>query len=117
MNSKISTETKPKLNLLFDTTYHTRESKCQNLGDIYRIVKDEDYPKPMERIVTEGSDDQPREEDEDCFVSTCHTFATKPKVLSYYDMARWVFDHINMETKIVVNDGGLTIALFYFVRN
>ena len=44
--------------------------------------------------------------------SEMHRVAARPWLLPYYDMARWALDHVDVPTKTIMNEQGVTIGTF-----
>jgi hypothetical protein len=41
-----------------------------------------------------------------------HKVAARPHILPYYDMIRWALDHVDIPTKTIINEQGVTVGTF-----
>jgi hypothetical protein len=41
-----------------------------------------------------------------------HKVATRPRLLPYYDMIRWVLDHVDIPTRTIISEQGVTVGTF-----
>lgn len=106
----------PNQSFFSDIMHHTGDTDYLRWGDIYKYFKEQEYPKLKVREY-EGCVDQPSdEEDYEDYAnikrSCLHQISTKPGNIPYYDPMKWIFDHIDLDTHIVLNEEGFTIASF-----
>jgi hypothetical protein len=41
-----------------------------------------------------------------------HKVAARPRILPYYDMIRWALDHVDIPTRTIISEHGVTIGTF-----
>ena len=69
--------------------------------EIYKVLKNETYPFPI---------GLPTNKDEIDFFSYqnmsshLHNIGYKVSILPYIEMVKWVFDHVNLNARKVIND-------------
>jgi hypothetical protein len=41
-----------------------------------------------------------------------HKVAARPRLLPYYDMIQWALDHVDIPTKTIISEKGVTVGTF-----
>ena len=41
-----------------------------------------------------------------------HKVVARPRLLPYYDMIRWALDHVDIPTRTIINEQGVTVGTF-----
>jgi hypothetical protein len=70
---------------------------------IYKLIQDDDFTKEYESNVDDLVDIKK---------SSLHKVASRPTILPYYDMVRWVISHTNFTTCRVVNSSCQIVGSF-----
>jgi hypothetical protein len=94
-----------------DTATNSGLESFPGWGEIYRRLKDEDYPQ-----VVPPADPDDRDIDDHVFpnirAAHLHIVGARTAVLPCSEIIEWILNHADTDARTIVNDQGRTIASF-----